>query len=135
LASAAPAPLRWKSALVSDTISQTESLSFASNPAVASRFVYSVAIRFNEQSASLFLVALDLMDGRLIFKCTHWAPCCRCARAHADPPGWDEFTGNRPSRPSPAIWWSRRASNVGMTAPQSGDSMAYPLDAAYEEKW
>ena len=74
----------------SDTITGIDSLSFASNPTLAGRYVYAVAVEFNEQSASLLLVALDLMDGHLLFKCP-LGTMLQMRRAREDPPGWDEF--------------------------------------------
>jgi len=115
----------------SDTINQTESLSFASNPAVAGRYVYAVAMEFNEQSASLLLVALDLMDGHLLFKCP-LGTMLQMRKAREDPPGWDEFW----EQTKPVI-----AGDVVVVTPNAGMAAAVGrFDAhvrwtrAYEEK-
>ncbi len=73
-----------------DLITGADSLSFAGNPAVAGRFVYATAVEFTEQSGQLLLVALDLMDGHLIFK-TPLGTLLQMRRARDDPRGWDEF--------------------------------------------
>jgi outer membrane protein assembly factor BamB len=115
----------------SDSITGLDSLSFASNPAIAGRYVYAVAMEFNEQSASLLLVALDLMDGHLLFKCP-LGTMLQMRRAREDPPGWDEFW----EQTEPAI-----AGDVVVVTPNVG--MAAAVDRfnghlrwthSYEEK-
>jgi outer membrane protein assembly factor BamB len=73
-----------------DSVAGAEALSFAGNPAVAGRYVYAVAVEFTDQSGSLLLVALDLMDGHIIFK-TPLGTMLQMRRAREDPRGWDEF--------------------------------------------
>ncbi|MCY2954629.1 MAG: PQQ-binding-like beta-propeller repeat protein [Planctomycetota bacterium] len=46
---------------------QFDRLSFAGNPAVAGRYVYAAAVDFADE-AKLVLLAVDLLDGRLLFK-------------------------------------------------------------------
>jgi hypothetical protein len=115
----------------SDSVNGVEALSFASNPAVSGRYVYSVAIEFNEQSATLLLVALDLMDGHLLFKCP-LGTMLQMRRAREDPPGWDEFW----EQTEPAI-----AGDVVIVCPNVGMSVAVGRfdghlrwTRAYEEK-
>jgi outer membrane protein assembly factor BamB len=74
----------------SDTVNGVDSLSFAGNPAVSGRYVYAVAVEFSEQSGALLLVALDVMDGHLLFKCP-LGTMLQMRRAREDPRGWDEF--------------------------------------------
>jgi outer membrane protein assembly factor BamB len=115
----------------SDSTNGTESLSFASNPAVAGRYVYAVAIEFNEQSASLLLVALDLMDGHLLFKCP-LGTMLQMRRAREDPPGWDEFW----EQTEPAIAGDLViiTPNVGMAAAVGRFDGHLRWTRAYEEK-
>ncbi|HEV8605359.1 MAG TPA: PQQ-binding-like beta-propeller repeat protein [Tepidisphaeraceae bacterium] len=74
----------------SDTVNGADSLSFAGNPAVCGRYVYAVAVEFTEQSGALLLVALDVMDGHVLFKCP-LGTMLQMRRAREDPRGWDEF--------------------------------------------
>ena len=46
-----------------------ERISIVSNPAIAGRFVYAAAVQFTEESATLVLLALDLLDGSIVFTC------------------------------------------------------------------
>ncbi|HEV8378045.1 MAG TPA: PQQ-binding-like beta-propeller repeat protein [Tepidisphaeraceae bacterium] len=115
----------------SETVNGVDSLSFASNPAVAGRYVYAVAIEFNEQSASLVLVALDLMDGHLLFKCP-LGTMLQMRRAREDPPGWDEFWEQ--TEPAVAGDLVIATPNVGMAAAVGRFDGHLRWTRAYEEK-
>jgi len=114
-----------------DSITRVDSLSFASNPTLAGRYVYAVAVEFNEQSASLLLVALDLMDGHLLFKCP-LGTMLQMRRAREDPPGWDEFW----EQTEPAIAGDLVivTPNIGMAAAVGRFDGHLRWTRAYEEK-
>lgn len=114
-----------------DTITGIDSLSFASNPTLAGRYVYAVAVEFNEQSASLLLVALDLMDGHLLFKCP-LGTMLQMRRAREDPPGWDEFWEQ--TEPAVAGDLVVVTPNVGMTAAVGRFDGHLRWTHSYEEK-
>lgn len=67
-----------------------DNLSFASNPAVAGRYVYAVAVEFAASSGTLVLVALDLTDGRQIFR-TPLGTMLDVNQKRSERLGWDGF--------------------------------------------
>jgi outer membrane protein assembly factor BamB len=114
-----------------DLITNLDTLSFAGNPAIAGRFVYATAVEFTEQSGQLLLVALDLMDGHLIFK-TPLGTLLQMRRARDDPRGWDEFW----EQTEPAIAGDLVivAPNVGLAAAVGRFDGHIRWTRTYEEK-
>jgi outer membrane protein assembly factor BamB len=67
-----------------------ESIALASTPLVCGRYVYCSAVEYGEDSATLVLAAIDLLNGKLIFK-SPLGTMLGMKRSRADIPGWDEF--------------------------------------------
>jgi len=65
-------------------------LSVASSPAGVGRYVYVTAVDFAGDRAALVLVAVDLLDGRIIFK-SQLGTMVEFGRRREDAPGWDDF--------------------------------------------
>jgi outer membrane protein assembly factor BamB len=67
-----------------------DNLSLAGNPAISGRYLYASAVEFTEDSGKLVLAAVDLLDGRVVFKCP-LGTMLDMRRAREDPRGWDDF--------------------------------------------
>jgi glucose dehydrogenase len=88
-------------------------------------------VEFLEQSGSLMLVALDLMDGHVIFKCP-LGTMLQMRRARDDPRGWDEFWEQ--TEPAVAGELVVVCPNVGMAAAVGRFDGKIKWTRSYDEK-
>lgn len=65
-------------------------LGIVSAPALSGRYLYAVGVEYSPASGSLQLLAIDLLNGEVLFK-TPLGTMLELRGRRQDPPGWDDF--------------------------------------------